>query len=75
MGRASAHSFSRGSPSRALASPSGGGAYATKLGWTTLEPWLLEAAGLDDLERQEIVDGLVSMAMRVLGREDEEERT
>ncbi len=41
---------------------------AMTLGWTTLEPWLIEASGLDDLEKPEIVDGLVSMAMRMLGQ-------
>jgi TetR/AcrR family transcriptional regulator, repressor for neighboring sulfatase len=45
---------------------------AMTLGWTTLEPWLIEASGLEDLEEPEMVKGLISMAMRMLGQGDAE---
>ena len=45
---------------------------AMTLGWATLEPWILEASGLEDVEEAEIVQGLIAMAMRMLGQGDGE---
>jgi TetR/AcrR family transcriptional regulator, repressor for neighboring sulfatase len=41
-------------------------------GWVAVEPWLREATDLENCSDEEVVDGLLRMAVRMLGQEAEE---